>query len=152
LASAHDFGASCRQITKCQPEFDEWFGRQAEALQHVPFRWHDRRDDERSHITFGLTQKFLNLALKDWWCMSAEAEELDTSVLHAPFDRRMRDRLWALTRFYLPSLRQGGCYVYLSCDDYAGYQQHLLSAELRDVLKITQAMTRIETEQMIWGS
>ena len=84
--------------------------------------------------------------------MSAEAEELDTSVLHAPFDRRMRDRLWALMRFDLPSLNHGGCYVYLSCDDYAGYQQHLLSAQLRNVLGITQPMVRIETEQMIWGS
>lgn len=152
LLIAHDFGANCRLVTKSQSDFDAWFDRQVHSLQSVPFAWTDAGMSRRSHITFGLAQKFINLMLKDWWCMSAEAEELNCSVLHAPFDRIMWDKLWALTRIDFPSLRQGGYYVYLSRSDYDRYQQHLLSAQLMKALNVEESLTRIEIEQMVWGS
>jgi hypothetical protein len=121
-------------------------------LQSARFDWTDAGGSRRSQITFGLGQKFINLMLKDWWCVSPQAESLDYSVLHAPFDRVMWDKLWNLTRIDFPSLRQGGYYVYLSRHDYDRYQQHLLSAELRYALKIADPLTRIETEQSVWVS
>jgi len=152
LLSANDFEVNCRQITRSQDDFDSWFNSQLRILQDVPFGWTDAGNYRRSTITFGLAQKFLNLTLKDWWCMSAASEELNYGVLHAPFDRVMWDKLWALTRIDFLSLKQGGYYVYLSRSDYDKYQQHLLSPQLWEKLGVKHPLKRIEVEQLVWGS
>jgi hypothetical protein len=149
-AIAGDFGARCRQLTGHQAYFDRWFDRQVTTLQRLPFRWRDAGGNDHAHLTFGLIQKFLNLMLKDWWCVSAEAEECNVSVLHAPFDRVVWNRLWTLTRFQLPSLNQGGYSVYLSRSDYDRYQQHLLSAPLQRLLSPGRPLIRLEAEQALW--
>jgi len=152
LSAANDFETNCQQIVSSHEDFDMWFDYQVLRLQEVPFAWRDARNIGRSGITFGLAQKFLNLTLKDWWCVSQAAQKLDYSALHAPFDRIMRDRLWKLTRIDFPSLRQGGYYVYLSRSDYDRYQEHLLSAQLWGKLTVAQPLKRIEVEQLVWGS
>jgi hypothetical protein len=152
LLVAHDFNAHYESITKNQASFDDWFDHQTVVLQSIPFRWMDAGYNQRSQITFGLTQKFLNLMLKDCWCMNTKSKAFDYSVLHAPFDRVMWDKLWALTRIDFPSLKQGGYYVYLSRGDYNRYQEHLLSQQLWEKLHIVEPLARIEVEQLVWGS
>ena len=152
LATAHDFENNCHRITANQSNFDTWFDLQVQSLRSIPFQWTDARNIRRSQVTFGLAQKFLNLTLKDWWCMSPTSEKLDSAVLHAPFDNIMRNKLWAKTKVDFPSLKQGGYYVYLSRNDYDRYQQHLLSPQLWSELEITQPLKRIEVEQLIWGT
>ena len=149
LLSAHDFDVNCDSITKSQASFNAWFDRQSKTLQSILFRWTDAGHNQRSQITFGLIQKFINLMLKDCWCINPKSKILDYSVLHAPFDRIVWDKLWALTRIDFPSLKQGGYYVYLSRSDYDRYQEHLLSQQLWDKLHVVEPMARIEVEQLV---
>ena len=84
--------------------------------------------------------------------MDERANELDYSVLHAPFDNVVWDKLWVTARIDFASLKQGGYYVYFSRKDYDRYQKHLLSSQVRRALKLAKPLARIEVEQMLWGS
>lgn len=142
----------CRDCTASQSIFNEWFAYEINNISSVPFHWTDKRDIHRSHITFGLAQKFLNLIIKDWWCKSEDASKVDCSVLHAPYDNKVRVKIRELIRVDFPSRKQGGFSVYLTHEDYDKYQKILTSPILMKSLSITRPLTRIEVEQMLWGS
>ena len=151
LDIAHVFETNCRQITASQASYDEWFYDHVMTVQAVEFDWEDAKGIKRNGITFGLTQKFLNLVIKDWWCMSQVANDLDCSVLHAPFDNVVSRQITVLVGKCFSSLKAGGYYVHLSRSDYDNYQQYLLDKQLQQILKLPSQITRIETEQKLFG-
>lgn len=151
LDFADEFDRNCKCILSSQSSFDRWLDSQIATIQGTHFPWTDARWDRRTNIEFGTAQKFVNVMLKDWWCWCPEAEELDCSFLHAPFDNIVSIQLTGLTRIRFPSLRQGGYYVHLSRDDYDRYQEHLVSAELRKALGLDQPLTRVEIDTLLWA-
>jgi len=97
LATASEWGTRCSVVLQDQATFNAWLFQQFESLMDVPFAWkqapRDGQDVAHRHLSFGATQKFLNLVLKDWWARSGQATEL------APLCHSSAGRVPCLTAF-----------------------------------------------------
>lgn len=151
LKIAEEFNRGAKNLLKAEDLYDFWFFQKVGQLMKVEFYWMDASKQQRTRIELGLAQKYLNLIIKDWWCMSEEARIIDVFALHAPFDNGMWNALWKVGLGRFASLRNGGFYVNLSKMDYLQYQQTLVSKELKARLNIPEELNRIETEQVIWS-
>jgi hypothetical protein len=166
LEIADEFQVDAPRLTKSQAIFEEWHEDAMRSLRTLPFSWRDRSGDSHRNMSLGLTQKFLNLMLKDWWGSGA-CSVLDFSVLHAPFDNVIWNEICRLTpSFDLPSLKNGSSYrgisVWEDIKEYNEYQRHLTSSNLRTAVsaksqrQLTSAglssppETRTEIEQLLW--
>ena len=151
LSIAVEFDTKFREILVNQASYDDWFFSKVDQLKTVGFNWQDARKTNRTHIELGLAQKFLNLMVKDWWCINWEAENVDVSVIHAPFDNIMWNAVWKAGYGRFDSLKAGGYSIHLSKEDYLAYQELLMNPEFKEKLEIPEKLNRMETEQWIWS-
>jgi hypothetical protein len=151
LSIAVEFDNKFREILVNQVIYDDWFFSKVDQLKAVEFHWQDARKNNRTHIELGLAQKFLNLMVKDWWCINSEAENVDVSVIYAPFDNIVWNEVWKAGYGRFDSLKAGGYSIHLSKEDYLAYQELLMNPELKEKLGIPVKLNRLETEQWIWS-
>lgn len=72
-----------------QETYNSWFFSKVDQLKEIPFFWQDAKKINHTHNELGLAQKFINLMIKDWWCVSKNSEKADVTMIHAPFDNVM---------------------------------------------------------------
>ena len=157
LATASEWGTRCSVVLQDQATFNAWLFQQFESLMDVPFAWkqapRDGQDVAHRHLSFGATQKFLNLVLKDWWARSGQATELAPLCrhLHAPLDDivvsfvgRARPVPNGVPRSVVSDLDR---------PRYASLQRAIdeLGDDLHVVLQCAYRPIRIEVEQLLWG-
>jgi hypothetical protein len=150
LNIVRDLDSTAKLILSTETAFNAWHREQIEKILAQHFPWVDARKQVRAYLTFGLAQKFLNLAIKDWWAQADNGRTASSQFLHAPFDNIVYRGVNRHVTLNLPSLQRGGYYVHLEEGDYEVYQATLNSATLRTRLGVDVACSRIEVEQIIW--
>ena len=152
LKIAYEFDNKDKYLIKSQSDFDQWLFSKIEFLMEIEFDWIDASFNLRKNIELGLAQKFINLMLKDWWCIKSQTDVMNPVFLHAPFDNIIWSALIKRGLGKFPSLRKGGYYVNLSKKDYEEYQKILISEKLRTKINFSKELIRIEIEQYLWSS
>jgi len=152
LIIANEFDIKDKFLIKSQSQFDQWLSSKIEFLMEIEFDWVDASFNRRTNIELGLAQKFINLMLKDWWCIKSQTDTMNPAFLHAPFDNIIWSTLIKSGLGYFPSLNKGGYYVNLSKQDYENYQKILISDELKTKYNFSKELIRIEIEQYLWSS
>jgi len=154
VQSANFFATNAQPLLQNQNTFDQWFFGECNALTRVPFSWQQAPKNglavSHQNITFGIAQKFLNLALKDWWASNKiQGGNFNYNFLYAPLDSIVAD---AVVR-YANAIAIPAIYYNLTISQFQNYQVSLvnLGNQLSNALRFPQALNRIECEQLIWG-
>jgi hypothetical protein len=157
VLTAQDLELNYATVTATQAAFNAWINQQVNRLQAMPFTWTQAGGTPHSKLSLGAAQKFVNLVVKDWWALSPYATPARTAFLHGPLDQLVY-RATSHYRGTLPSLiNSKGMYrsyvYYLTPNDYATYQNQLLDlgGALSSLVGVPAGLSRIETEQLIWG-
>lgn len=154
-----NFDATYHHHLESQANFNTWHSQTVGALMAIPFTWRDASGTAHTSLTFGAAQKFLNLAVKDWWALSLNGTHHETRVeyLHGPLDSivytctsRFRGPLASL---HNPNGTLRSYVYFLTVNDYQTYQNHLsdIANHLTGALGLGNSIRRIEVEQLLWG-